>query len=160
MLSVIPFTAGAAGPQDEIPSAFFVSKTQNRNQVHYAVKVDGACRPVNPTPVRPYWRMLEKGSQATEPLLDREQPAFGIDRQAVDGATVRVVLRALPSRPVLIQTWRSPEGRCVSLATTTIAGVRARLYNVHVVLRMFGVDYLLMTGYRDDGSVVRERARL
>lgn len=150
----------AADGEREIASAFFVSKTQNRNQVHYAVKVDSRCRPVAPIPVRPYWRMLEKSPNATEPLLDREQPAYGIARQDVDGENVRLSLRAIPARPVVIQTWRTSNGDCESAAITTIDGGRARLYSVHVVLRMFGVAYLVMTGWKDDGSVVHERVEM
>lgn len=157
VLAVVMAFAVDAAAEREIASTFFVSKTQNRNQVHYAMKVDDACRPVASAPVRPYWLMLEKGPRVIEPLLEREQSAFGVDGQRVDGATVQVVLRALPSRPVIIQTWRALDGACHFAAVTTIAGVRARLFNVHIVLRMFGVAYLLMTGYRDDGTVVRER---
>jgi hypothetical protein len=145
----------------EIPSAFLVSKSQNRNQVHYAVKVDDACQPLGAAPVRPYWLMLEKGANVTAPLLDREQPAYGIERQQVDGATVRVVLRALPARPVVIHAWKAPDGACLSAAVTTIAGAPARLFNVHVAGTAFnlGIDYLLLTGWREDGTVVRERIK-
>ena len=149
----------AAARESEIASTFFISKSQNRNQVHYAVKVDEACRPVPAAPVRPYWRMLEKGPQVTEPLLDREQPAYGIAQQWVDGAAVRSVLRALPARPVVVHTWQGPDGACVSAAFTTIAGASARLFNIHVAYSWLGtgVDYVLLTGWRDDGTLVRER---
>jgi hypothetical protein len=153
---VMAFTAYAAGDR-EIATMFFISKTENRNQVHYAVKVDDACRPVRPAPVRPYWLMLEKGPRVVEPLLGREQAAFGIERQEVDGATVRIALRAIPSRGIVIQTWRAPDGACHSMAITSIAGVRARLFNLHLVLGMFGVAHVLLTGWRDDGTVVREQ---
>jgi hypothetical protein len=159
VLGVVMLLAADAGADErEIPSAFVISKTQNRNQVHYAVKVDEACRPVTAAPVRPYWLMLTKGPQVTEPLLDREQPAYGLARQQVEGSAVRLVLRALPGRPVLIQTWQGPDGACLSAAVTTIAGSRARLFNVHVACALLctGVDHLVLTGWRDDGTVVHE----
>lgn len=158
LAAVVLLCADAAAGEREIPSAFVVSKTQNRNQVHYAVKVDEACRPVTAAPVRPYWLMLSKGPRVTEPLLDREQPAYGIAQQQVEGSAVRIVLRALPGRPVVIHTWQGPDGACLSAAVTTIAGVRARLFNVHVACTFLctGVDHLLLTGWKDDGSVVRE----
>lgn len=151
----------AAAHESEIASTFFISKSQNRNQVHYAVKVDEACRPVPAAPVRPYWRMLEKGPEVIEPLLDREQPAYGIAQQQVDGSAVRSVLRALPARPVVIHTWQTPDGACISAAFTTIAGSSARLFNIHVAYSWFGtgVDYVLLTGWRDDGTLVRERVK-
>ena len=152
---------GLAGGDREIPSAFLVSKTQNRNQVHYAVRVDQACRPTTSAPVRPYWLMLEKGPKVTEPLLEREQAAYGIQRQRVEGSAVRISMRSLPSRDIVIQTWQAPDGQCLSAAVTTIAGGRARLFDVHVVVASLGlgIDSILLTGWRDDGTEVRERIR-
>ena len=160
-MMVLPAVSAVASSQHEIASAFVVSKSQNRNQVHYAVRVDDTCRPVTAAPVHPYWQMLEKGQGVTEPLLDREQRAYGIERQQVQGASIHVVLHALPSRPVEIETRRGPDGSCLSAAFTTIAGVRAHLFNVHLQVNWLnvGVDYILLTGWRDDGSVVRERVQ-
>jgi hypothetical protein len=141
----------------EIPSAFFVAKSQNKNQVHYGVRVDDACLPTINAPVWPYWRMLERSPQATERLEEREQKYFGIERQEVEGPTVRIVLRGLPSRPVVIQTWREPNGTCMSASTMTISGSLRRLYNVYVAIKLLGVDYLQLTGWADDGAVVREK---
>ena len=145
----------------EIPSAFVVSKTENRNQVHYAVRVDEACRPATAVPVRAYWLMLEKGPSVTEPLLDREQAAYGILYQRPEESAVRIAIRSLPSRDIVIQTWRAPEGQCLSSAITTIAGARARLFNVHVAVGGLGLGIrsILLTGWRDDGSVVREQIK-
>ncbi len=161
-LGGVALIASSAGADErEIASAFFVSKNQNRNQVHYAVKVDEACRPATAAPVRPYWLMLEKGPRVTEALLDREQPAYGIAQQRVDGSEVYGVLRALPEHPVVIHTWRGHDDSCAFAAFTTIAGVRARLFNIHVAYTplMTGVAYILLTGWRDDGSLVRERIK-
>ena len=161
MTIVLPATTAAASAPHEIASAFVVSKSQNRNQVHYAVRVDDTCQPVTAAPVHPYWQMLEKGQGVTEPLLDREQRAYGIERQQVQGKAIHVVLHALPSRPVEIETWRGPDGSCLSAAFTTIGGARARLFDVHLQVNWLnvGVDYILLTGWRDDGSVVRERVQ-
>jgi hypothetical protein len=145
----------------ETSSAFFVSKSENRNQVHYAVRVDKACQPMGPAPVHAYWLMLEKGPRLTEPLLEREQAAYGVQRQHLEGSTVRLSIRSLPNREIAIQTWQGPDGQCRSTAVTTIAGTRARLFNVHVVLDglKLGVSSVLLRGWRDDGSEVSERMR-
>ena len=67
---VLATTESSGGPdRNVVPSAFFVSKSANANQVHYSVDVDETCAPRGPTPVRPYWRMLEKSPNASEPLL-------------------------------------------------------------------------------------------
>ncbi len=146
-----------ASVSSEISSALAIAKSSNRNQVHYAVQVDDACAPAGAAPVRPYWRMLEKSADATEPLGGFEQRAFGIAKQDVEGDSVRIALRALPSRPITIHTERGEGGRCTSSATATINGVPARIDNVFVKVKLFGVDYVQLTGIAKDGSVVRER---
>jgi hypothetical protein len=146
-----------------VSSAFFVAKSENRNQVHYGVHVDSACRPVGAAPVFAYWRMLEHGPTATEPLLSREVPAYGLADQRVvevgtDGGHATVRLRALGNRAVDVAT-SSREGVCVAAATTTIAGQPAALASVYAQLKWpFGVDYLLLSGRAlSDGHPVRER---
>jgi hypothetical protein len=138
--------------------AFFVSKTENRNQVHYAVAVDAQCSPAGAAPAFARWKMFEKGPAVEEGLLDREQAAYGIATQAIlDRNRVRIVLRALPSRPIVIETLMQ-DGACQAVARMTIAGANLRLFNVHVALRWpFGVDHLLVQGWGDDGRIVRER---
>jgi hypothetical protein len=105
--------------------------------------------------------MLEKGPHAIEPLLDREQAAYGLQYQRPEGSAVRIAIRSLPSREILVQTQQAPDGQCLSTAITTIAGVRARLFDVHVVVTSLGlgISSILLTGWRDDGSVVRERIK-
>ena len=146
-----------AGVSSEISSALAIAKSSNKNQVHYAVQVDDACAPAGAAPVRPYWRMLEKSPDATEPLGGMEQRAFGIARQDVEGEDVRIALRALPARPITIHTVRGADGKCTSSASVTINGAPARIDNVYVKVKLFGVDYVQLTGITKDGSVVRER---
>jgi hypothetical protein len=149
-------TAGTS----QIPTVFFVSKSQNRNEVHYSMDVNGECRPSASAPVHPYWLMREKGPGVTEPLLKKECAAYGIKEQQVDGTTVRMQLTALPSREIYVQTSPTSGGACNSVVTTVIAGSRARLYNIHVYTASLGaVDYILLTGWRDDGTLVRERIK-
>jgi len=146
-----------ASTSAEISSALAIAKSSNKNQVHYAVQVDDACAPTSGAPVRPYWRMFEKSRDATEPLGGMEQRAFGIAKQDVAGDNVRISLRALPARPITIHTERAADGKCVSTATATINGIPARIDNVFVKTKLFGVDYVQLTGIAKDGSVVRER---
>src|SRR5690348_6852763 len=72
-----------APPRIQLPSApvssvFYLAKSENKNQVHYAVRVDDRCRPVGAAPVYGYWRDLEVGPSATSRLLQHEQPAYGL----------------------------------------------------------------------------------
>jgi hypothetical protein len=155
-------TRAAGDATHDVPSAFYVSKSENRNQVHYAVRLDDQCAPATAAPVHPYWRMLERDAHATEPLLSREVPAYGIAEQSIvsrgeRGGVVRVVLRALPSRPLLLTTFASGQ-TCAASASLVIGGTPATLTSIHVQLKWpWGVDYLLLTGRAlNDGHVVSE----
>ncbi len=144
---------------------FSIAKSENKNQVQYAILTDPACAPVGAAPVSAYWRMLEQGPHATGPLLSREVPAYGLASQSVasrgaSGGSVRVLLNALPGRPVTIATSRGSDGACRASATLPIAGTPARLSNVYVKLAWNGVDYLLLRGWSIEGSrLVTEKIR-
>ena len=157
--------ARPAGPEPGlgVGSVFFVAKSENRNQVHYGVSLDRDCVPAGASPVFAYWRMRERGPLATEPLLSREVPAYGIaepqrvTREDVGG---RVVFRlnALSKRMIAIDA--APDGTgCAATAKAMIAGTAASLSSVFVQLRWpFGVDHLELSGRAiPDGRVVRER---
>ncbi|MGO9832594.1 MAG: DUF4833 domain-containing protein [Polyangiaceae bacterium] len=156
--------ARADQPQADgtIVAAFSIAKSENKNQVQYVVRVDDHCAPMGPTPVSAYWRMLESGPTRTAPLLPREVAAYGLTSQAVvandaSGGAVRIVLKALPSRPLTIFSSRGGDGQCRALVTASIAGTSAHLSDVYVHLKWDGVDYLLLRGWSMDGShVVRE----
>ncbi len=146
-----------------VGSAFFIAKSENKNQVHYGVRVDDRCSPAGTEPVFAYWKMLELGPTATEPLLSREVPAYGIAEQRVverteSGGRVVLRLRALGSRSIEVTT-AARDGGCVATATTVIDGAPASLANVFAQLRWpFGVDYLLLQGRAlDGGRLLRER---
>jgi hypothetical protein len=145
--------ASAASRTAEIPSALVITKSSNKNQVNYAVQVDEGCAPAGRAPVRPYWRMLEHSADATEPLVGSELRAFGVERQNIDAGRIDMVLRGM-------RTWRAPDGKCTSSANMTIAGVAARVTNVYVRQKLFGVDYVEVTGSTSSGELVRERLSL
>jgi hypothetical protein len=154
--------ASANGPED-VRSVFFVSKSENKNQVHYGVHLDERCAPAGDTPVFAYWRMFERGAHAVEALLDRELAAYGLLEQHVlsrgeRGGVVRVVLRALPSRPVLVTTFVRSD-TCAATASLVIDGTPATLASIHAKLRWpFGVDHLLLSGRAlSDGRAVTEK---
>ncbi len=148
----LAFVSTAARPA----TLFTISKSENRNEVQYAVLVDEQCSPVGDAPVYGYWRMLERDATSTEPLLWREQRVYGVASQQVivrgkDGGKVRVTMQALPGRPVLVETTRHGDA-CVVSSTVTIAGEAAHLENVFAHLKWpFGVDYLLLQGRSIDG---------
>jgi uncharacterized protein DUF4833 len=140
-----------AEPVRDIDSVFFVSKSENKNQVHYGVRLDERCVPAGTAPVFAYWRMLEESVTAREPLLAREQRAYGVLDQRVvargeSGGTIRLRLRAIPDRVIMIET-SGQNGHCEARATLPITQTPAVLSSVHVKLRWpFGVDHLELIG--------------
>jgi hypothetical protein len=141
------------GPHD-FTALFSISKSENKNHVEYGIHLDDKCAPIGDAPVFAFWRMNEKGPGVIEPLLAREERAYGIGRQRVlargsDGGKVEVVLRALPLRPILVDT-NAGAVACNAWSTLPIAGERAYLYNVYVKLTVFEVDYLLLSGWATD----------
>jgi hypothetical protein len=155
---VIAMAASAPAAQaGEIPRALIISRSSNKNEVTYAVRVDDACAPTGANPVRVYWRMLERGRDVVEPLRADEERAFGIGRQQSDAAGVHLTLRGLPARAITIRTARAPGGTCSASVLTTIAGVPARVASVQVHETLFGVGYVQLTGWSEAGAVVRER---
>ena len=146
-----------------VRSVFFIAKSENRNEVHYGVALDSACVPTGLTPVFAYWRMRERGPLATEPLLSREVPAYGVaGPQRVErgerGGRVVFRLNALPRRPIAIDAIPDAQG-CTAVARAMIGGTTAALTSVFVQLRWpFGVDHIVLSGRAStDGRAVRER---
>jgi hypothetical protein len=166
LVALVPLDSYASAARADQPlasgtliPAFSIAKSENKNQVQYVIRVDDQCAPVGPAPLSAYWRMLESGPTQTAPILPREVAAYGLASQAVvandaSGATVRIVLKAMPSRPLTIVTSRGGNGLCRALATVLIAGTSAHLFNVYVHLKWDGVDYLLLRGWSLDGSHV------
>jgi hypothetical protein len=175
-LAVLVATAGAARSSTGTPwniasraqpvtSVFFIAKSQNRNQVHYGVRVDSRCRTTSHAPVYAYWRDLEVGPQAVSRLLGIEEPVYGIgELQTVengpDQGRVSFTLRAFPKRPLVIQTFGKP-GACQAWALTSIGKEPALLRSIYVAVGfLFSVDYVLLDGFRlSDGAAVREKLR-
>ncbi|WP_347402680.1 DUF4833 domain-containing protein [Corallococcus macrosporus] len=163
-LTTVATLASAAEPSSPAPSAFFLTRSENRNQVHYALRLDETCRPVGARPVQVYWRMLERGASEVEELLGVEQPVYGLeDPQQVEatpeGWRVRVRLRAFPSRPVEITTARV-DGKCQVHAWTKLGSSVSRLEHVFVKTSWpFSVDFVRLDGVGPDGQPVHDLIR-
>ena len=146
-----------------IRSVFFIAKSENRNQVHYGIKVDGACRPFGHQPVYGYWRDFEDGPRATSPLLDREQSAYGLTRpfsikRHSQGGEVLIGLRGFPDRRIRIQAFESEKG-CRARAVMSIRKQPSVLSSIYIELGfLFSIDYVLIRGVRiADGRPLSEK---
>jgi hypothetical protein len=142
---------------------FTISKSENKNQVQYAIRVDENCQPLTAVAVFAYWHMREKGPTVTEPLLAHELDAYGIASQVTtrtaEGGVVQLVLRAVRGRPIAVQVSRNPSRECQALSTVAIQGTPSHLFDVYAKLKWpFGVEYLLLEGWSMDGArVIREK---
>jgi Domain of unknown function (DUF4833) len=147
-------------PRAHAIALFTIGKSQNKNQVQYAVHVDSQCVPFPSAPVFAYWRMLELGPTRVEPLLPRELSAYGpasqlVTARSANGGKIHLVLKALPGRPILVETARAADGTCRAFASINIGNRTAHLFNVYVKLSWhLSVDYLLLRGWATDGTQV------
>ena len=73
----------AFGPND-VPTAFFISKSDDHNRVDYWMRLDANCQPVNNDAVTPYWREFEKAPPVvTHSINFLDRMAYGISAQGV-----------------------------------------------------------------------------
>jgi hypothetical protein len=156
-LTLTNSVADAAVAQYELPSVMVITKSSNRNEVHYAAAVDDACAPVTNAPIRPYWQMLERGPNVTETLSSRELGVLGVTNQEVLGDEVSFAVNGMPSKTFVAHIGRDADRTCTSWVDTTIGGTQARLVSIHVKERFLGVDYVLLTGRTQSGRIVEER---
>lgn len=164
-LSLIATRVPVAGrlPLAPVHSVFHVAKSENKNQVHYGVRVDRLCRPAGKSPVYAYWRMRERGPRQFERLLGHEQPAYGLhDSQRVErsarGGKVRVQLRAFPDRPITIEVYRQAQG-CVARGLVRIHHQPAIVQSIYIDIGfLFSLNYAQVSGVRiADGRAVQEK---
>lgn len=160
------FAAGALADvhfaRTDVPTVFFISKSDDRNRVDYGLRLDASCAPRRDRPVFTYWRRFEPNQPPLGELNDLDERAYGIASQRVSsrgGRTlVTLALRSVPRHPILIVAG-DIAGRCEARAETTIAGKRARLDHVHVQLGgLLSVDHLDVVGTDlATGASVHER---
>lgn len=135
LLSLIPTTPSYGNNRNNLNSIFFVSKSDNGNQVHYGVQVNPDCSFRTTRPVYPYWK-LENGR--LEGLLRVEVPAFGIARQSISGNQVVMEINGFRrrglSKPITIQSSRQGNQNCQILAFANINGENIQLTRVHLDL--------------------------
>lgn len=137
LVAGVAYAAPRIGPHD-VPTVFYVAKSDDRNRVDYGVRLDASCAPVGSRPVFAYWRRFEPGQDPLGDLNVLDQRVYGIARQEVrtrqtNGSWIELALRALPQRRVLVLV-RRLGNRCVGAAQTEIRGRDAILDHVFVQL--------------------------
>jgi hypothetical protein len=131
--------ASAFSPFD-LPTVFYISKSDDHNRVDYGIHLDSQCVPTKDDAVFQYWRVFENAPPVRVLALGGfDFIAYGISEQRTLGKTASgavhfIRLRQLQKTPIKIITTRSAEGRCSSQARTTINGKESELTSVYVKL--------------------------
>jgi hypothetical protein len=153
------------GPND-VPTTFFISKSDDRNRVDYGIRLDAHCAPLNDDAIILYWREFEPPPPVrTHSLNFLDQRAYGISSQRVvkrdaNGGDYALRLRQV-GRPIGIASHRGPDGHCLTVARTTINGKVSELLSIYVKLGgPLSVDYIDIHGRSfADGKPVVERLK-
>lgn len=159
---VVPPTMTSALDGGGIDTVFAIRRSTSRNRVDYGLRLDDACRPRGDEPVVAYHRRLARGPNVTGGIEGLERLAYGVRHQRVTrrdaGGEVAIRLRAF-ERPIEIVAAREGD-RCVAHPYTRVAGQRAELTDVFVVLEgPRSVDHVRVTGRTPGGSTVHETIR-
>lgn len=162
LLPILPSDALAAnvlfGPHD-VHSVFHVAKSENQNQVHYALHLDAACKPMGKRPVFAYWQRLREGKRVDDQLTGLGTTVYGAsDEQKVTplrsgGNSVEMFVKALKSVRISIEIEKTPQG-CRAVPYTTILKQRARLSHAFLQLGAWGltVKYVDVVGFSVNGG--------
>lgn len=149
----------------DVPTVFFISKSDDEARVDYGLLLDAECRPVGKEFVVGYWREFEKGvDKRTHSFHWYDHLGYGLAEQKVvkrtdSGAELRLRLKTVP-RDVLITTTKTADGRCAAKARTKVEGVAdAELVSAFVKLkRAWSVDYVELRGRNPaNGAALSER---
>lgn len=154
------------GPYD-IPTVFFISKSDDANRVDYGLRLDENCNPVGDEPVFPYWREFENSPPVrVHGLKFYEYAAYGVAeqrslRRAGNVLEIAVRLKPLP-RELIVALEKQPDGKCKATVRTTISEiVGAELLSAYVKLkRAWSVEYVEVHGkHPETGLALCERLK-
>lgn len=154
----------AIGPHD-VPTLFFINKSDDKNRVDYGIRLDADCVPSEKNAVFPYWRIFENAPPVrTWDLNMLDRLAYGIATQRMisrtaNGSEYYLRLRAI-HRELYIKTAKGADGRCTALTYISMAGQeRAELLSAYVKLRRpMSVEYLEIHGkHGTTGEPLSER---
>lgn len=115
---------------NDVPTLFFIAKSDDRNRVDYGMRLDARCAPYGDEPVFPYWREFEPPPPVrTHPLGMFAKMGYGISTQRVvqrtaTGGETTMKLKQV-GRVISITTSRAANGRCSAVVRTKIAKVQA-----------------------------------
>ena len=158
VVALTTLTSGALASEprfgdNDIETLFFISKSDDRNRVDYAIRLDSNCAPYGEEPVFPYWREFEPPPPVrTKSMGALSKIGYGISTQrvvsrAASGGETTIKLKQV-GRAIFITTSRAANGRCSALVRTKIANIQyAELLSIFVKLSgPLSVSYIEVKG--------------
>ena len=142
---------------------FHIERNKNKNQVHYAIRLNKNCEPAVKKPVYAYWLNLEAKKLKTSPVKWYQKAAYGIKEQKKNAANQwKIILKALPTKKIYVRHFRNKKSdQCSATAWTQVAGKRARLNTVYVFAKEKSlipkVKYVDIFGKLANGTAIKER---
>jgi hypothetical protein len=155
----------AFGPYD-VPTVFFIAKSDDRNRVDYGIRLDATCSPVNDDALVLYWREFEKSPPVrTHPLSFIDYLPYGVSDQrtlsrSATGGEYTLKLKQL-ARQIVVTTKKEADGKCSATARATISGQKALFLSVFAKLASaISVDYIDILGkHPETGAAITERVK-
>lgn len=134
------------GPSD-VQIVFAIGKSDDHNQVQYAVRLTKDCRPVGKEPVFGYWREYDNHERLL-PMGWLDSFAYGIGSQAVrPTGAISMSIKTAPNREIDIEVSRGADGVCAARPYIKILGRRARLSLIFLKLSgPFSVSWVEIRG--------------
>lgn len=158
----VPASALRLGESD-VPTVFYVSKSDDRNRVDYGVRLDERCQPARSQPIFAYWRRFEPGHPRFGELNFLDRQAYGITEQRIasrneGGAWIELHTRAAPRERLLVLT-NPTESGCQARVRMNLNRRPVWLHHAHVQLRgPMMVDHIMFHGTdAETGAPVRHR---
>ncbi len=145
-MSQAVFADGVTFGPNDVQTVFAISKSDDRNQVQYALRLDERCQPVGKEPVFGYWREYERTPNRLLGLSWLDQFGYGIGRQQVSGERVVMTIKTAAARQIEVVATKREKG-CAATAYTTISGKRATLSGIALKLSgPFSVESVTLSG--------------
>jgi hypothetical protein len=151
---------------NDVPTVFFINKSNDKNRVDYGIRLDSNCAPVNGDAVFAYWRNFEDAPPVKMHFISFiERVPYGFAEQRTvkkgeAGGEQLIRLRQF-DRPITIVSKRDG-ARCVAEAHATVANNKnGHLLSVFAKLAgPISVDYIDVHG-KDltTGAVLEERIK-
>lgn len=149
----------------DVPTIFFISKSDDKNRVDYGIRLDADCAPVGNDAVFPYWRELENPPVRIHGINFLERIPYGISDQGLvrrfaTGAEYSIRLRQL-DRVVGVSLRKQTDGTCTATPRARVGGVTAILVSVFVKLTgPMSVAYIDIHGKDfNSGAPIDERVK-